>query len=223
MEHQIFKAIRENDKDTVAGMVAANPELVHIHNQGGVSALMQARYESRTEIVEGLRQAAGELDIFEAAVLGDTVRVKQLLANDPALVNAYSGDGATALHFACFFNHPETAEELLRQGSVVNAVSHNTMKVTPLHSAAAARNAELVATILHAGANPNAQQQSGYTALHSAAFHNDVEMAKALLAAGADRNLRSDEGHTAAELAAQRGHSELVEFLAKGKTAAASK
>lgn len=223
MDHEIFKAIHEGDKDAVSRAVAANPELVHVRNQGGVSALMQARYESRTEIVEVLRQAAGELDIFEAAVLGDTARVKQLLANDPELVHAYSGDGATALHFACFFNHQETANELLRQGSVVNAVSHNTMKVTPLHSAAAARNADLVAMILHAGANPNAQQQSGYTALHSAAFHGDLEMAKVLLEAGAQRHIRSHEGHTPADLAAQKGHTELAEFMGKGKSVAASK
>jgi hypothetical protein len=35
-----------------------------------VSALMQARYENRMDIVDLLRNPAGELDVFEAAALG---------------------------------------------------------------------------------------------------------------------------------------------------------
>ena len=67
--------------------------------------------------------------------------------------------------------------------------------------------------VLQAGANPNLQQQGGYTALHEAAMHNSVERAEALLEAGADRSIRSDDGLTAAEMAAQKGNKEVLEAL----------
>ncbi len=215
MEQDIFAAIAAGDKEAVAKLIDEHPELVHAKNAEGVTALMQARYEFKLEIVEILRQAADELDIFQAAALGDVAQLRKLLAGNPALTKAFSGDGATALHFACFFNKPEAAEELIRSGADVNMVSRNTMRVTPLHSAAATRNAELVKLILRAGADPNPQQQSGYTALHSAAFHNDAEMARALLDAGADRNLRSDDGLTAVELATQKNHGDVAAVLAE--------
>ena len=55
--------------------------------------------------------------------------------------------------------------------------------------------------LLREGANPDAQQQGGFTALHAAAQHNNAEMAKALLDAGADVSLRTEDGKTAAEMA----------------------
>ena len=71
----------------------------------------------------------------------------------------------------------------------------------------------MVKLVLQAGANPNLQQQGGYTALHEAAMHNSVERAQALLDAGADRAIRSDDGLTAAEMAEQKGNKEVLELL----------
>jgi uncharacterized protein len=70
-----------------------------------------------------------------------------------------------------------------------------------------------VKLVLAAGADPNVQQQGGYTALQSAAMHNHVEMIKALLKAGADRSIRNDEGLTAADMALKAGATESAELL----------
>ncbi len=75
------------------------------------------------------------------------------------------------------------------------------MKVAVINSAAASGRANLVKIVLAAGANPNAQQEAGYTALHSAAAQDNVEMTQVLLDAGADPSLRSDDGQTAVEKA----------------------
>ena len=211
MEQDIFSAISGNETGKVKELIAQHRDVAHTRNPAGVSALMQARYENKIEIVELLRKAAGELDVFEAAALGDVARLRTLLTSDPHQVQAQSRDGFTPLHLACFFSQPEAAEFLLQRGAEANAVSPG--RIAVIHSAAASRNAAMVKLVLQAGANPNLQQQGGYTALHEAAMHNSVERAQALLDAGADRTIRSDDGLTAAEMAAQKGNREVLELL----------
>lgn len=201
MSKELFQAIHDNDRAKVERLIAANRAVAVARSEAGVSALMQARYEGRREIVDILRREIPDLDVFEAAILGDVPRLRKLLNADPALAHALSADGFTALHLAAFFSQSEAAEELLRQGADPNAVAKNPMKVAVINSAAASGRADLVKLVLRAGADPNARQQMGYTALHAAAAHDDVEMAQALLDAGADRSLKSDDGQTATEKA----------------------
>jgi len=210
MEQDIFAAITADDPGKVKELVAQHPDVAHARNQTGVSALMQARYENKLDLVELLRQA-GNFDVFEAAALGDVSRLRALLASDPNLMKAQSSDGFTPLHLACFFSQPEAAELLVRQSADANAVSPT--RIAVIHSAAASRNAAMVKLVLKAGANPNLQQQGGYTALHEAAMHNSVERAQALLEAGADLAIRSDDGLTAAQMATQKGNQEVLAVL----------
>jgi ankyrin repeat protein len=197
MSHEFFAAIHDNDRARVEKLLNSNPSLLNARNASGVSPLMQARYEGRHEIVALLREKAGELDVFEATILGDAEQLRKLLAAEPSLAKAYSPDGFTALHLAAFFGQLQAAEELLRQGAAANAVSTNSMKVAVINSAAASGRADIVRLLLSAGANPNARQQMGWTALHAAAAHDNVEMAQALLRAGADPTLKNDDGETA--------------------------
>ena len=211
MSDELFTAIHDNDLQQVSQLIEREPDVAHARNQNGVSALMQAVYENRPEIVAVLRDAAGELDLYEAAAVGDVARLHLLLGKDHAQVHSLSSDGFTLLHLACFFRQPEAAQMLLAAGADPNAVS--THRISIIHSAAASRDSALVKLILAAGADPNVQQQGGYTALQSAAMHNNVEMIKVLLEAGANRSIRNDEGLTAAEMALKAGANEGAELL----------
>jgi len=211
MEQDIFSAIKADDKDRVRELIAQHSDVAHVRNPAGVSALMQARYENKLELVALLRDGVGDLDVFEAAALGDNAQLVGLLEKNRDLAKAHSSDGFTPLHLACFFGQIEAAETLIGHGADVNAVSPN--RIAVIHSAAASRNAALVKLVLQAGASANLQQQGGYTALHEAAMHNSVERAQALLDAGADRSIRSDAGLTAAEMAANEGNKEVLELL----------
>ena len=215
MEQDIFAAISANNKERVTKLIAADASVAEARNSGGVSALLQARYENRLEIVDLLRPMAGDLDIFESAALGDVARISKLLAIDGELAKARSSDGFTPLHLACFFGQLEAAETLVRHGADPNAVSPS--RIAIIHSAAASRNAALLKVVLGAGAKPDTQQQRGYTALHEAAMHNSVERARALLDAGADPAIKSDDGQTAADMAEQNHNQEVAALLASRK------
>jgi len=201
MAHEIFEAIRKGETERVRQLLAQNPESAREHDDNGVSALMQARYRRQLAIVDLLRSSAGELDIFEAASLGDIDRLRLLIQQQPDLICTFSADGFTALHFAAFFSQPEAAEELLNNGADPNAIATNGTKLAVLNSAAAGGNTEIVAMLLREGANPDAQQEGGFTALHAGAQQNNAEMVRALLDAGADVSIPTNDGKTAAELA----------------------
>jgi ankyrin repeat protein len=124
-----------------------------------------------------------------------------LLQQQPDVICTYSADGFTPLHFAAFFSQPEAAEELLNNGADPNAVASNGTRLAVINSAAASGNADLVKMLLREGANPDAQQEGGYTALHAAAQHDNVEMVKALLDAGADPSIHTNDGKRALDMA----------------------
>ena len=212
MPSEIFGAIRSGDTERVSSLVAADPANARARDDSGISAIMQAVYQGRPEIVDLLRPQAGDLDIFEAAALGDANRVRSLLRDHPELVCTNSADGFTPLHLASFFSQPEAAQELLNNGADPNAVATNGTKLAVINSAAASNNAELVRMLLREGANPDAQQEGGYTALHAAAHRNNVAMVQALLDSGADVSIRTNDGKAAADLAGP----EVAALLRKG-------
>jgi uncharacterized protein len=149
-----------------------------------VSEIMQALYRGDDETARRLADTA-ELDVFEAASLGDVARLAELLAGDPALAQARSDDDFTALHYAAFFDGPDAARLLLEHGAEVNAFADNELGVHPLNSAAAAGRADVAAVLLEHGADPNAQTRGGFTPLDAAHENGDEELAELLRSSGA--------------------------------------
>ncbi len=207
----VLAAIQSGDLDLLRQLIARDRTAAAARDNNGVSALMNALYRGRQDMVEVLVAAEQPLDIFEAASLGNAGRMMELLAADSARVNAISADGFTPLHFACFFRQEGSARQLLRAGADPAAVARNSMKVQPLHSAAAARQRGIAEVLLNAGAPVNARQQGGWTALHAAAQHGDMETAELLLEYGANPALPNDEGKTPLDLAGP--HPEMARIL----------
>lgn len=194
----IFKAIQDGDLGQVQALAATEGTA---RNEDGVSALMLARYHGRHDLVHAIRPYAGELDVFEAAALGDAARVREVLAADPAAARAWSSDGYTALHYACFFGTGEVAQALVDSGADIEAIARGDNKVAPLLSAAAGGNTEAARVLLDAGASLEASEKGGFTALHDAAQNGNAELVRLLLERGADPTARLEDGRAPRDLA----------------------
>jgi ankyrin repeat protein len=119
----------------------------------------------------------GDLDVLEAAALGRVDRVRALLDEDPERVHGRSADDFTPLHYAVFFDGADAAALLLERGADANAWAENEqLHVTPLHSAAAARNVAAVRILVDAGADPTVANRNGHTPLSAAEQHGDEEL-----------------------------------------------
>jgi ankyrin repeat protein len=154
-----------------------------------MSELLDAVYRGDTETVEQLLADDPELDVFEAAAVGDVGRLRELLDEDPPRANAFAEDGFQPLGLASFFAHLDAVRVLLERGADVNSASRNTMRVAPIHSAAAVSDPEaryaICELLLEHGADPNVRQQDDYTPLMEADQHGDARLRDLLVRHGA--------------------------------------
>ena len=209
---EVFDVIRAGDATRLAALLAADRSLVNVRNERGHSPVLIAQYHQRGELVQMLLAAGPELDIFDAASVGRTARVAELLDRDPSLTNAFSGDGFFPLALAAFFGFPETVRLLLARGADASQVARNPMKIQALHSAVTG-SFDSVKLLVEAGAPVNGKQDKGWTPLHEAVNRNDLEMTRYLVAHGADPRLQNDEGKSAIGLAADKGFGEVLKVL----------
>ncbi len=211
---ELFAAIDAGDTDEVGAILDAEPSLAWARDADGVSALMRARYRADPGPIEAIQSRVAAMDLVEAASAGDLDRLTELLAYDPASVDARSADGFTALHVAAYFGRDHAARLLVTHAADVDARGTGWMTGTPLHSAASGRHADVVAVLLEAGADPNARQSGGWTPLHAAAHNGDLASAAMLLASGADPSATNDEGVGVLEMAHASGDAATEEAIA---------
>ncbi len=157
-----------------------------------MSDLLEALYRGQSNRVDELLAGDPELDVFEAAAVGRTDRLRTLLDEDPARANAFGDDGFHPLGLACFFGHVEAARLLLERGADVNALSRNEhIQTAAIHAAAAAEGTdeatryELVELALEHGADPDLPQGGGFRAIDAARQNGDRRVESLLLEHGA--------------------------------------
>ena len=215
MTQEFLDAAISGDVSKVKTMLHSDPSLARAKDANGVSAIMKATYYGKKDVVDALLESGVELDLFEATATGQTERVLDLIAKDASVKNAYSVDGFTALGFATFFGRREVVTALLKAGADVNAASRESMKVTPLASAAAAKQTEIARLLIEHGANVNARAASGHIPLHEAAANGNVELVKLLIENDADIHAKTDDGKTPLDFAIEYKRTEVIELLEK--------
>ena len=116
---EIFDVVRAGDTGRLQALLAADPRLATVRNERGHTPVLIAQYHDKREAVALLLgvHPPPELDIFDAASVGDTRRVAELLDRDPRLLSAHSGDGFSPLGLAAFFGNGETVTLLLSRGA----------------------------------------------------------------------------------------------------------
>lgn len=209
---ELSEAIKRGDRAAVESLLDADPSRA-AQAENNVTPLLLAVYHGKAEIARLLIERGVPVSFGEAVALGDTDRVKRMLADDPALLHARTPDGYPPAGLAIFFRHGELARWLIEQGADVNAYADNPNRVAPVHAAAASCDHETMKLLLARGADVNAKQVMDYTPLHGAASRGDIEMGKLLLAHGADREARAADGMTPADVARKYGHLEFAEWI----------
>jgi ankyrin repeat protein len=178
---------------------------------------------------EGALQRA-LIQLVRAVTAGDLSAASRMLADEPRLATAASGEGAsrasakpfyldeighylyagdTALHIAAAGYRQKIARKLVASGADVRA--RNRRGAEPLHYAADGApgahtwnpraQAATIAALIAAGADPNAADCSGVAPLHRAVRTRCAEAVRALLENGADARRRNKSGSTPMQLA----------------------
>ena len=181
------------------------------------------------------RDERGNTALMLAAETGDLDMIRLLAANGGE-INAMNALGFTPLFNAVISSRIDAVRFLLDKGANPNAVTISAIgtvkhgplafgKATPLMFAAPYASSELIAALLKAGADVNAQDVRGMTSLMLAVASEtqDVDVVKLLLKTGANPNIRSLAGETALDWANKYGSQALLDVLkqagAKGSTA----
>jgi len=202
---ELIAAITAGSQSIVAELLRHNPSLVNARDNRGVSMLLRCIYYFQFDILELFLRQRSTFDIFEAATLGRDFVVRELLERNPLLSCAWSGDGLTPLHLACFYGHLKVVQTLVEKGADIFGRTRDDNATTPLHSVAAGGSTEIARLLLDRGAEPDCTENNGWTSLHYGAYNGQIEMVDLLLQLGGSPNIRNLSGQTPSDLALASG------------------
>jgi len=154
-------------------------------NRRETSPVREALYRGDRAAAEAAAEGA-DLDLFDAAALGRTGRLRELLDAEPALVHALSDDGFTALHLACFGAGEEAVRLLVERGAPLERLAEASFaRVRPLGTAVFAGNVNAARILLDAGADPNGFDSGENRPLQTAEANGNDALAALLREHGA--------------------------------------
>ncbi|CAG7635923.1 ankyrin repeat domain-containing protein [Paenibacillus allorhizosphaerae] len=219
LKNEMLDAVKSKNLEKVKQLLAMDATLKNAASEDGQTAVLTAAYYRANEIKELLLRSGAELNVFEAAAIGNKARVQEIAEESPWLINSHSFDGYTPLGLAAHFGHEETAAYLLDAGADIDLRSRDgKLNNMPLHASIAGNHPLLTKLLLERGADPDSRCEGevrrGFTPLHVAAHFNRLEAAKLLLEHGADPFLRNSDALTAAEYAHAKGNTEFTEVMA---------
>lgn len=181
----LLDAIKAGDLSTVSELLEKDPCVASERTPEGVSCVSLAMYNGKRDIARLLANRRSDLDLYEACAVGSLERVRALIKEGAGQVNSFSPDGFAPVALAAYFGHPEIVETLIQAGADVNAQARNAMKVAAIHAAVSSRDVRSVEILLRNGADPNLEQQQGFTPMQAAVANGDQPIIQLLTAHGA--------------------------------------
>ncbi len=226
----IHIAAGDGNVEIVKMLIAANCDL-QATDAWGLSPLGRALIKKNTEMQALLLQHGAGENFFDAVYANDLPTVTALLAQDKSLAFAKNHQNFSAMDVAAAAGYTDILTLLLKKSTALKSAT-SVDGPNPVHLAAYYDQTNALALLIHAGANVNQVDRSGFTPLHWAAIQGATEAAAMLLKHKADASkaaapvepgrslypgpgLTSLLGDTPLHLAALRGDTNMVQLLLK--------
>jgi ankyrin repeat protein len=162
------------------------------------------------------RERTVDLDVikdFMSAAITDHAKARELLKDNPKLLDTNVTCGETPLHSHAISGHISALEFLAGEGFEVD--SRNVFGDTPLMDAADMDELETAEVLLRLGADPNAESGNHDYALFRAIMYGNPKMVKLLLDHGASTNHTNCYGESVMDVAREieNNRSEIEQLL----------
>jgi len=136
---EIVDLIKIGNNSLLKEKLKDSPSLADGVTEQGISFLQFSAYCRNQEAIALFRSYRKDIDIFEAASIGEKEALLRILKNNPDQIKTFSIDCFTPLGLASFFGHIVLVKMLLDKGANPN-IAAKQFNVTPLHSACAVSN-----------------------------------------------------------------------------------
>ncbi|MGI9651720.1 ankyrin repeat domain-containing protein [Chryseobacterium sp. RLHN22] len=148
--------------------------------------------------------------IFDVARSGTVAEVKELMKQNPNIINETNENGFSPLILACYRGNTEVAKFLIDH---VKDVNYKSSEGTALAALSFRYQKDLVEALLAKNANPNIADVTGTTPLIWAVKTGNEELVKLLLSHRADKNQADSQGVKPFEYAIQTQKNNIINLL----------
>jgi len=148
--------------------------------------------------------------IFDLARTGTVAEVKDLMKQNPDIINQTNENGFSPLILACYKGNVEVAEFLMDH---VKDVNYKSQEGTALAGLSVKYNKTLAEHLLRKNADPNIADATGTTPLFWAVKFGNKELTELLLKHKADKSIKDSQGMTPFEYALQTKNTEIINLL----------
>ncbi|MCW3160194.1 ankyrin repeat domain-containing protein [Chryseobacterium oryctis] len=148
--------------------------------------------------------------IYDVARSGTVAEVKELMKQNPDIINQTNEHGFSPLILACYRGNSDVAKFLMDN---VKDINYKSQEGTALAGLSVKYNKELVEYILKKNANPNIEDATGATPLFWAVKFGNKELTELLLKHKADKTIKDSQGMTPFEYALQTNNKEIINLL----------
>lgn len=216
---RLVEAAKAKDSARVQALVDQQAP-VNAAAPDGATALHWAAHWDDLEMADALLRAGADANATNelgvapltlACVNGSAAMVERLLEQG-ANANHALPTGVTPLMTCAKTGNVSAVKHLIANGALVDA-REEVRGQTALMWASAEKHADIVETLITAGADVSGRSLGGFTPLLFAAQQGDQESARLLLEAGVDINEVGGDGSAALLVATESGHAGMVRFL----------
>ncbi|MBW7675858.1 ankyrin repeat domain-containing protein [Chryseobacterium chendengshani] len=148
--------------------------------------------------------------VFDVARSGTVAELKDLMKNNPDIINQTNEQKYSPLILACYRGNTEVADFLIDH---VKDINYNSPMGTVLMAVIFKGDLKLAQKLLDHKSDINKADSLGTTPLIFAVKLGNIEMVKLLVKNKANKNLKDNEGKTAFEYAVFSKNNELVNQL----------